>query len=362
MSFHDRFSNRFNAAVEHIQETPGRVNLIGEHVDYNGGTVLPMAIPQCVRIGIARRDDDRDQIWSEKFQGFAERQIGAPKQNHWADYISGALEKAREQGWLTGAVSVYAESDVPEGAGLSSSAAIVSAVLAASSRFGNANPDPTHLAQLAREVENDFIGVPCGIMDQMAVGHCRPGEAIALNTSDLSFDVIKLPADWGITIVHSGVTRSLNDGRYSERFAECETLKEMIGREDICQLTKDELASLPTLPDNLAARLAHVVGDHQRTLQAANAMRAEDLDLFGALLRESHNSYSQLFEASTPEIDALVDTAIGAGAKGARLTGGGFGGCMVMAHRPDEQDSLIKSILKQHPDAKHIASLQGGSV
>lgn len=360
-SFWNRFIDKFGVPLRNLSDVPGRVNLIGEHVDYNGGLVLPMAIPQSVTVGIAGRDGNHDLIWSDTFQEFAEHTHGSPKQGHWSDYAAGALETARDQSWFDGAVSVYVESNVPEGAGLSSSAAIVTAVLEAAANFGKNRQHPIRIAKQARAVENNYIGVPCGIMDQMAVGNCRPGQAMLLDTSTLKFELVKLPEDWGITVIHSGVTRSLNDGRYSERFDECADLKTILGREDLCQLTDKELANHTELPDNLAARLRHVVFDHRRTIKAAAAMAAEDLTSFGKLLQDSHQSYSQDFDASTPEIDALIETAIAAGAAGARLTGGGFGGCVVMAHRSEQGDKLVKSIATAHPSARHITSMKGVS-
>ncbi len=346
-----RFESIFGHAPQVSAEAPGRVNLIGEHIDYNGGTVLPAALKQKVRVELALRDDALVSISSSSSEGVVERGIDEPATGHWTDYTLGALAKAREQGWNSGGAKVAIESDIPEGAGVSSSAALVTAILRAAASLGKVEPSPEQVALHAQAVEVDYIGMPCGIMDQMAVGVADVGHAIALNTASLAYEVVAIPSDWEFRVIHSGIHRKLTDGRYKARFEECKAAKAALGTDGICHLDEAQLAAAKTLPDNLAKRVAHTMSEHARTLQAVDAMRAGEAERFGDLMNESHRSYSLDFEASTPEIDRLVGAARTLGAQGARLTGGGFGGCIVALLKKGEADAWSEALLRQYPDA-----------
>ncbi|MEL6754233.1 MAG: galactokinase [Pseudomonadota bacterium] len=345
----DAFEKVFGHAPDATARVPGRVNLIGEHIDYNGGTVLPAALDKFVRVALAPTDEPTYSISSAKFGDIAARHAGAPKQNDWADYAAGALNKARELGWLDAGADLHIDSAVPDGAGASTSAALITAILRAAAQMTGVIADPVQIAQHARAVENDYIGMPCGIMDQMAVGLCTPGTALALNTHDLSFNVIDIPSDWAFLTIHSGVRRELADGRYKARFEECQAACAALGTDTLCLLTEDQLEAATKLPTPLAKRTRHVVSEHQRTLAAIEAMKSADMGGFARLMNESHASYSNDFEASTPKVDALVASALQMGAKGARLTGGGFGGCLVILLPAADQDAWAKRFLSENP-------------
>ncbi|MEL6956076.1 MAG: galactokinase [Pseudomonadota bacterium] len=350
----DALEKVFGRAPEATARVPGRVNLIGEHIDYNGGTVLPAALDKFVRVALAPSESQTFSIKSAKFGDIALRDAGAPKQNGWADYAAGALNKARELGWLKAGADLYIDSAVPDGAGASTSAALITAILRATADLADAETDPVEIAQHARAVENDYIGMPCGIMDQMAVGLCTPGTALALNTHDLSCDVIDIPEDWALLTIHSGVRRELADGRYRARFEECQAAAKALGTETLCLLTNDQLEAAEKLPAPLRKRTRHVVTEHARTLAAIEAMKSGDMDAFARLMNESHESYSRDFEASTPKVDALIASALQMGAKGARLTGGGFGGCLVILLPAADQDAWAKRFLSEHPGTRRI--------
>lgn len=354
MAASDIFIERFGRAPLASGRAPGRVNLIGEHVDYNGGMVLPMTIAPFADVALAPNEQAVHQISSPAFGAPVTRAPGLPKQDDWADYALGALNKATELGLLDGPVCIAIESTVPGGAGLSSSAALITAILRAACEFAGTSIDAETLAHAARAVENDYIGVPCGIMDQMAVGLCRAGEALALNTVDCSHETVAIPTDWSFAVFHSGVHRKLSDGRYEARFRECAEAKRLLGVEHLCLHSETDIRAAANLPGALAARTRHVVGDHQRTLAAASAMRASNADLFAELLNESHRSYSQDFEASTPEIDTLVASAVSEGALAARLTGGGFGGCIVTFLHASEADTVSDRILSANPQTRRV--------
>jgi galactokinase len=349
MSLSTRFSEVFGHAPHATASAPGRVNLIGEHTDYNGGAVLPAAIARKVEVGLAPNNSPTTRIKSTRFDALVERPAGDAKRQTWTDYALGALWKADELGWLSGGVDVFIDSDVPDGAGVSSSAALITALLRAAAETAGIAPDPVDVAQHARAVENDYIGMPCGIMDQMAVGLADTGSALALDTQDLSYEVISIPAGWRFAVLHSGIRRELADGRYKLRFEECQQAANALGTETLCRLDPAQMEALTQLPENLQKRARHVTSEHQRTLAATAAMKAADRATFARLMNESHRSYAQDFEASTPAIDALVADAVETGAYGARLTGGGFGGCIVALIESDAAAAWMTEFLTRHP-------------
>jgi len=343
------FKQRFGRRITAQASAPGRVNLIGEHIDYNGGTVLPMALSCTCTVAIAPNESDTLNIASDRFDDIAIRPADDPANAHWSDHVVGAMQKATELGFIKGGFDIYVESTVPGGAGVSSSAALSTAVLrAAMAHNGHASISPTELAMAARAVENDYIGVPCGIMDQMAVGLLQPGEALALDTKTVTTETVTVPNEWTFIVLHSGTNRKLSDGRYEVRFTECADAAKALNVEHLCDAP---LESITSLPEPLANRARHVITEHTRTRAAIKAMKAGDINTFGALMNESHASYSKDFEASTSIIDTLVDTARQEGAIGARLTGGGFGGCSVCLLPAKEAKDWQARILDTHSTA-----------
>lgn len=343
------FKETFGCPPLIAASAPGRVNLIGEHTDYNGGAVLPAALERRIQIAMAKNDAPTVVIKSTRFDKKIERPVGDPKRGDWTDYAMGALWKAGELGWLQGGVFLHIESDVPDGAGVSSSAALITAILRAAAIIGQVATTAVDIAKYARVVENDYIGMPCGIMDQMAVGLTPPGSALALNTRTLDFEIIEIPASWRFVTIHSGIRRELADGRYAARFEECQAAADQLGTDTLCLLTDAQLEAMTTLPENLMKRARHAVSEHIRTLAARDALSVDDIDRFADLMNASHQSYARDFEASTPVIDALIEDALRMGAKGARLTGGGFGGCIVALIAADAEPAWTNAFLAQHP-------------
>jgi len=343
------FKQRFGRNISAQAFAPGRVNLIGEHIDYNGGTVLPMALSCTCTVAIAPNESDLLNIASDRFDGVATRPADDPANGHWSDHVVGAMQKATALGFIKGGFDIYVESTVPGGAGVSSSAALSTAVLRAAMAYnGHVSISPTEIAMAARAVENDYIGVPCGIMDQMAVGLLQPGEALALDTKTVSTETVTVPREWTFIVLHSGTNRKLSDGRYEVRFTECADAAKALSVEHLCDAPLESTASLQA---PLASRARHVITEHTRTLAAIDAMKAADIETFGALMNESHTSYSKDFDASTPIIDALVDMAKKEGAIGARLTGGGFGGCIVCLLPSKKAKDWQARILEANPKA-----------
>jgi len=321
-----RFESVFGHAPEISGFTPGRVNLIGEHTDYNGGMVLPTALPLGVTIAMSSRTDSNIQIWSDKFDDIARRDLSDIANDHWSDYIVGAAILAHEQGYLSKGVNIAVETTLPFGAGISSSAAVTVGILKLARDLVKHGTSDKDIAVLARRVENEYIGMPCGIMDQMAVAIASPGQALALDTETLNYELVDLPNDYHMAVIHSGQFRRLNEGRYKERKEECDAIKSALGHQNICQITNAEFASLSHLPDVLQRRARHCLMDHRRTVEAICCLKENDLNRFGELMNESHVSMRDDFEITVPKVDSLVEDAVALGAIGARQTGGGFGG------------------------------------
>ena len=329
--------------------TPGRVNLIGEWIDFNGGWVLPAALPLGVTIEVTQTGGVRDIVGSAQFEGVAEADLASRASGHWADYVFGALQCARQQGWLSGGGRVELKSDIPAGAGVSSSAAVTLGVLRA---LAPADTEPTDLAVLAREIENRFIGVPCGIMDQMAVAHIRPGEALALDTRTLYFQTIDLPPGWKFAVLHSGVQRELADGRYKARRTACLEAASELELDWLCDAT-----DLSALGPEHQAIARHVTGENRRAIEAIRAIQAGEAETFGRLMTASHISLRDDFDVSAPEIDRLVADLLAHGAPGARITGAGFGGCIVVLKPAGAGQDWFQPVLDKHPAARLVCEI-----
>jgi galactokinase len=346
------------AAAEFGARASGRVNLIGEHTDYNGGMVLPAALSVGLEVTLTPRADRHAIIGSTSHSDQVDRALDAPASGHWSDTALGALQEAQRLGLVEGGADLSITSTIPAGSGLSSSAALIVAILKAARKANGSGPDDVQLALAARRVENDFLGVPCGIMDQMAVALATPGTAMALDTKTLAYDLVDLPRDHSLVVVHSGVFRKLTDGRYKERKLECDEAKAYFGTDDLCLLEPAVLEN-SGLTGAAKLRALHCANEHRRVLSAVEAMKAGDVAELGRLMNQSHVSMRDLFEISVPPIDALVDSATGLGAVGARLTGGGFGGCIVACVATEKRESWLAALLGQHPDARFIDAVTG---
>ncbi|BDI61705.1 galactokinase [Qipengyuania nanhaisediminis] len=341
---------------------PGRINLIGEHVDYNGGTVLPAPLAIGVTAELSARSDTMIAIASDGYDALDVRHLGDEAAGGWSDPVVGALRAARELGLIESGANVDITALLPQGAGLSSSAALIIAVLRAARALAPeraaAQVSDLDLAIAARQVENNFMGVPCGIMDQMAVALGQPGYAMALDTATLGYRMVPLPQTHDFVAIHSGLTRQLADGRYGARKAECDAAKRYFATENLCALDPAVIASAQ-LAEAPRKRALHCVNEQARTLDAIAALETGDIARLGARMDESHASLRDLFEVSLEPIDALVESAREHGAIGARLTGGGFGGCVVACVESGHRADWLSRLLRDHPDARFIAAIGG---
>ncbi len=350
------FARVFGTAPAHIAYAPGRVNLLGEHTDYNGGLVLPMplALGTAVVVGLGG-PKDVVQVSSAGFDTVETRQLSDAAQDHWTDYIVGSLIHILNGHDLSQGLQIAVATDLPIGSGLSSSAAIEVATMRATAALIGREMTNVALAQLARQAENTYVGMPCGIMDQYSVAVGSPGTAVFLDTRALVSEVAPLPTDHRFVVVHSGVSHQLVDGGYEKRVQQCQAACRALNVEMLSDLGLDDLPKIETIEDVLAARARHIVTENDRVRRAVAALKADDLTLFAQLMVESHISQRDDYAVSVPAVDALVDGALAAGAMGARLTGGGFGGSIVAFMPSPHVPAWCNAIEAQFSDAQILA-------
>jgi galactokinase len=328
------FADRYGTRARGSWRAPGRVNLIGEHTDYNDGFVLPFAIGAGVSAAAARRDDNMLALTSLQAPGadvtVALDSLTPGSVTGWASYPAGVAWALREAAYPVGGTSIAIDSDVPLGAGLSSSAALECAAALALTELHGITVPRQQLAAIAQRAENAYVGAPTGIMDQSAVLLCQAGHALLLDCrSGIGTAVPLDPAAVGfvLLIIDTRARHAHADGEYAARRQACEAAARELGVRSLRDITdSSELAGLDPL---LRRRARHVVTENSRVLVTADLLRSGELARTGPLLTASHASLRDDFEVSWPEADATVETAIDAGACGARMTGGGFGGSVV---------------------------------
>jgi galactokinase len=329
----DEFERLFGRQATTQASAAGRVNLIGEHTDYNGGFVLPTLIPQQTRVWLAPRNDDFVRAASEGISPQpAQFQLGAESRRHdWLDYVQGVTRILSDVGYRLSGFDAFISSTVPVGSGLSSSAALdVSMMRALRHAFGF-DLDDVQIAQLGQRVENQFVGARVGIMDPTVCSLGREGFALFIDARSLQHELVPLPGDAELVVINSGVAHRHSAGDYNTRRAECERAAAAFGVEQLRDCTEADLPRIARLPEPLDRRARHVVTENARVLSATAALRDGDLDQLGRLFNASHDSQRDDYLVSVPEIDLLVDLARrDARVYGARLTGGGFGGSVVM--------------------------------
>jgi galactokinase len=317
---------------------PGRVNLIGEHTDYNGGFVLPCAIACRTDVRATRREDDRIIAVSSQC-GRDETLTGAlptSAQGRWSDYVWGVLDQLRRAGVPLYGVDLEIATDMPMGAGLSSSASLEVATALATIALAGERMERRDVALLAQRAESDFVGARVGIMDQFAVLHGRAGHAVFLDTRSLEFELVPIPAQAAVVICNTMVRHSIASGEYNTRRAQCEEAVRILQARGLAiqslrDLSMDDLQRYAgALSPEVFARARHVVTENGRVTQAVQALRSGNLATMGRLMRESHDSLRDDYEVSCVELDVMVAIARSfEGTHGARMTGGGFGGCTV---------------------------------
>lgn len=344
--------------------SPGRVNLIGEHTDYNGGHVFPCALSFGTYGAISQRDDKIVRMYSENFEdkgiiSFEIDNLKNEEEHDWANYPKGVIDVLRKHGYdVNQGFDMLVYGNIPNGAGLSSSASLELLMAVMMNDIHKFNIDRVELVKYCQEAENNFIGVNCGIMDQFSIGMGQDSSAILLdcNTLDYKYSTVDLK-DEVIVIANTNKRRGLADSKYNERRSECEeALKELqteLKISTLGELTEDEFEKNKHLikSDIRAKRAKHAVYENQRTLKAVKALEDNDIETFGKLMNQSHNSLRDDYEVTGKELDTLVDLASKhEGTVGARMTGAGFGGCTVSIVKRDNVDDFINNVGKQYKE------------
>lgn len=334
------FLQHFGQMPTTLVQAPGRVNLMGEHTDYNDGYVLPCAINFGTVIAARRRDDAMVRVvavdMDMAFDGFRLDEIIEPlldqAEQQWANYVRGMLRELQLLGLSFSGMELAITGDVPQGAGLSSSASLTVAVgQAVKSLFSIDTLDATQLAQAAQRAENNFVGCQCGIMDQLVSAHGKVGHAVLIDCRSLQTRQVLLADDVSVLVVHSRVARGLVDSEYNTRRKQCEAAARYFGVAALRDVNGEQVSAASGLDQMTMRRARHVVTENQRAQEAAVALAQGDLRRMGELMAASHASMRNDFEITLPPIDELVailGSAIGE-MGGARMTGGGFGGCVV---------------------------------
>ncbi|MFZ3341057.1 MAG: galactokinase [Terriglobales bacterium] len=353
-----------SATSPQLFRAPGRVNLIGEHTDYNDGLAMPMAIGFYTWIAAAKRSDRILEVYSEHFDEKISLSLDAPaspERKHWSDFITGVAAALEQAGHHLSGANLVIHGEIPIGAGLSSSASLeVSVALALTSLAGLAVPR-LELAKLCQTAEHKYVGTRCGIMDQFVASFGVAGHALMLDCHSLEYQLLAVPNDLRIVVCNSMVRRELASGEYNLRRADCEAGVKVLQSflPEVRSLRDVGIADLEKYRGALGAvvyrRCRHVVTENQRVLGAVNALRSEDADRFGHLLFRSHASLRDDYEVSCRELDLLVDLASSRrGVYGARMTGGGFGGCTVNLVHADYADSFQSEITQMYAEATGV--------
>lgn len=365
------FRKSFGGEPAFVARAPGRVNLLGEHVDYNDGWVLPVAIDRAAYVAVRRRADERVCLRAVDLQAevqFRLRDLDSHKDEAgralpaWAAYPAGVAWALRERGLGLTGIEATLSSDVPVGAGLSSSAAVEVAFATAWQHLGAWPLSRMELAQACQRAENQYVGVSCGLMDQFASAHGQAGHALLLDCRTLDWQALPLPPSVAVVVADTRVRRSLGDSAYNERTAQCREAVRLLqavlpgirALRDVTPADFDRHAE--RLPEPVRSRARHVVEECARTVAAAADLRAGRVEAFGQHMIAGHRSLRDLYAVSIPELDVMAETAWGLpGCYGARLTGAGFGGCTVGLVQADATESFRQALASGYQSTTGIA-------
>lgn len=380
-SLKEDFIKIFNAEPESAYFSPGRVNLIGEHTDYNGGNVFPCALSFGTYALVKNRQDNKIRLSSLNFKEigtieFSLDKLIFDKKDDWANYPKGVMKTFTDHGFkLLHGFDILIYGNIPNGAGLSSSASLEVLTAVILNDTFNLNINMIDMVKISQEAENKFIGVNCGIMDQFAVGMGKENNAILLNCDTLEYKYNLINMDgYKIVIANTNKKRGLADSKYNERRSECErALNELRKHSDIkslCSLNTEEFNKLSQFITNDIdkKRAKHAVTENERTLNAVSALENNDLELFGKLMIDSHNSLRDDYEVTGKELDTLVDVSLKQnGVIGSRMTGAGFGGCTVSIVKEEFVDSFTSNVKELYSEiigyepSFYIANISDGA-
>lgn len=357
-----QFKREFDQVDTKTFFSPSRINIIGEHIDYNGGSVFPCAIEIGTYAIAAKRDDNIISLISTNFSHRDSFEIQSDliycEDKQWVNYPMGMVWSMMKRGFKVGGLNILISGNIPNGAGLSSSASLellIGEII--NVLYNDGNIDKMDLVLAGKEMENDFIGVHSGVMDQFVIGMGKKDNAILLDTETLSYGYVPLKLDgYRFVIMNTRKRRELKDSKYNERRQECERAKELLSSlrplNHLCELDEDEFDSLSyVLTGTLLRRARHVVTENTRVKAVINAIENKDMPELGRLLNASHHSLKEDFEVTGIELDTLVSLAqIQQGCLGARMTGAGFGGCAIALVKNEEVEDFISSVSKAYAE------------
>lgn len=347
------FHQIFNTAPQVEASAPGRVNLLGEHTDYNDGFVLPTAIPQQTTVYLSPSPDDQHHIYSQELKKLVSLGTQDDTPEDFARYVVGCIRVLEQQGISVPPLNIYVTSSVPMGSGLSSSAALEVALLRGLRSHLNLDIDDVRIAQLGQQAEREYAGVQCGIMDQMASSLADIEHLLFLDTRTFERELLPLPEGTEIVVMDSGIPRTLAGSGYNQRRAECEEAAKELGVKALRDV--EDLGAIATLSEPIQNRARHVITENGRVLQAKAGVSAEQ---FGELMNASHASLRDDYEVSVEGLDKLVAILQSLpGVYGARLTGAGFGGACVALVKAGEGSAIAKTALEQYTQAGHHGSV-----
>ena len=361
-----RFRQLFGTTPQMVR-APGRVNLIGDHTDYNDGFVMPMAIGFYTWVASAKRNcDDRIlEAYSEHFDEkitFSLDALSGPPRQHWGDFVRGVAATLQDAGHKLSSVNLAIHGDVPLGAGLSSSASLEVALALALTSVAGLDVPRLELVKLCQAAEHKYVGTRCGIMDQFIAGFGAAGHALMLDCRSLQYQLLPIPGDIRFVVCNSMVRHELASGEYNLRRADCEAAVRLLqpfipGIRALRDVRIEDLEKYKhVLSKTVYRRCRHVVTENERVLAAAGALQSGDAERYGQLMYESHRSLRDDYEVSCRELDLLVDLASSIqGVYGARMTGGGFGGSTVNLLRADSVAAFQSQLAERYSDATHIA-------
>ena len=349
------FAECFNSSPEFFFHAPGRVNLIGEHTDYNEGFVLPCAIDRGTFMAVSLRDDNivhvvAGDIGKQASEWASSLPISHDTAHSWANYLRGVNEQYLTRGANVQGMNIAVLGNIPQGAGLSSSASFSVAFATTINAVNKLNLSPTEVALICQAAENDFVGCKCGIMDQLISAAGQDQSALLIDCRSLDCETITMPEDMQVVIIDSKVTRGLVDSEYNDRRVQCEAAAKHMGAKSLREVSLDDLlAHKSNLDPTIFKRAHHVITENARTVDSAQAIKNSDYQALSGLMAKSHVSMRDDFEITTPEIDYLVEIIgemLGENG-GVRMTGGGFGGCVV-ALTSKQYSEKVRAVVDAH--------------
>lgn len=345
------FQEIFGYNPNFIIRAPGRVNLIGEHTDYNDGFVLPMAIDRAIWIALRPSGDRWVRVYSLDYEESSELSLDdLVKTNGWVEYIKGVAHGLQVEGFNLAGWEGVLGGNVPKGAGLSSSAALELATARAFASVSDFEWEPAHMAKICQSAENQWVGVNSGIMDQMVSAAAKAGHALFLDCRSLDYEHISLPKDVAVVVMDTSTRRGLVDSAYNKRRAQCEAAAEFFGVPALRDVSLEEfIAESGKLESTVFRRGRHIITENQRVLNATVAMRQGDTVKLGSLFNESHASLRDDFEVTNEALNQIVESAqVHAACFGARMTGAGFGGCAVALVDEEQVDAFISTVKEEY--------------